>query len=248
MPHKGRRFTAKEDRQAKHIAASERARGMSAKRARSVGYATVQKRRQESFSFPAHEKKSTALAVRHPAPAAKRSRKLAQIERKLEQAHRAEGRAIHRLEGVAQFHQLTGDDMAAKRTQLAVIPRGEVVVPRSMVAKGKGKGAVSPRRRRGGGMTMSVIVRDALVAGGKAVLYVELQQTGSYDPEVAQAIMGGLGALGMASSNKLAKEVGRSMVDTAEFLFAVDKYEEWKASRQGVGVPKPVPAGQGANR
>lgn len=37
----GKRFTKKEDRQAAHVAASERARGMSAKEARSVGYATV---------------------------------------------------------------------------------------------------------------------------------------------------------------------------------------------------------------
>jgi hypothetical protein len=39
----GRRFTAKEDRQAGHIAASERKKGVSAKRAKSIGYATVQK-------------------------------------------------------------------------------------------------------------------------------------------------------------------------------------------------------------
>jgi hypothetical protein len=35
------RFSAKEDRQASHVAASERSRGMSPKEARSVGYATV---------------------------------------------------------------------------------------------------------------------------------------------------------------------------------------------------------------
>lgn len=46
MPRgKRRRFTAKEDRQAGHIAASERKRGMSAKRAKSVGYATVNKQK-----------------------------------------------------------------------------------------------------------------------------------------------------------------------------------------------------------
>mgnify|MGYP007135349092 CR=1 FL=1 len=43
MPGKGRRFTAKQDRMAKHIAASERKRGVPAKEARSIGYATVQK-------------------------------------------------------------------------------------------------------------------------------------------------------------------------------------------------------------
>jgi len=37
----GKRFSAKEDRQAAHVAASMRRRGMGAKRARSVGYATV---------------------------------------------------------------------------------------------------------------------------------------------------------------------------------------------------------------
>lgn len=39
----GKRFSAKEDRQAAHIAASMRKRGMSPKEARSVGYATVVK-------------------------------------------------------------------------------------------------------------------------------------------------------------------------------------------------------------
>jgi hypothetical protein len=43
MPGRGSRFTAKEDRQAQHIAASEKKRGVSAKRAKSIGYATVQK-------------------------------------------------------------------------------------------------------------------------------------------------------------------------------------------------------------
>lgn len=42
MPGPGpHRFSPKQDRQAMHIAASERARGMSAREARSVGYATV---------------------------------------------------------------------------------------------------------------------------------------------------------------------------------------------------------------
>lgn len=41
MPGRGSRFTAKQDRQAGHIAASERARGKSAKEAKSIGYATV---------------------------------------------------------------------------------------------------------------------------------------------------------------------------------------------------------------
>jgi hypothetical protein len=43
MPGKGHRFSSKEDRQAAHIAASERARGKSSKIARSIGYATVVK-------------------------------------------------------------------------------------------------------------------------------------------------------------------------------------------------------------
>lgn len=41
MPGPGSRFSEKQDRQASHIAASERARGVSAKEARSIGYATV---------------------------------------------------------------------------------------------------------------------------------------------------------------------------------------------------------------
>lgn len=40
----GSRFSAKEDRQAQHVAASERARGVSAERAKRIGYATVVKR------------------------------------------------------------------------------------------------------------------------------------------------------------------------------------------------------------
>jgi hypothetical protein len=42
MPARVKRFSAKEDRQAAHIAASERARGKSAKEAKSIGYAVVQ--------------------------------------------------------------------------------------------------------------------------------------------------------------------------------------------------------------
>ncbi|MDE1944820.1 MAG: hypothetical protein KGI03_00910 [Patescibacteria group bacterium] len=46
MP-KGRkhRFSKKEDRQASHVAASERKSGMSAEEAKRVGYATVQKQK-----------------------------------------------------------------------------------------------------------------------------------------------------------------------------------------------------------
>lgn len=44
MPGKERRFTAKEDRQAEHVEASMKKRGMSAKKAKSVGFATVVKR------------------------------------------------------------------------------------------------------------------------------------------------------------------------------------------------------------
>ena len=45
MPGPGSRFSEKQDRQASHIAASERARGMSAKEARSIGYATINARK-----------------------------------------------------------------------------------------------------------------------------------------------------------------------------------------------------------
>lgn len=48
MPGKGHKFTPKQDRMAKHIATSERKKGMSAKRAKAVGYATVNKRKSES--------------------------------------------------------------------------------------------------------------------------------------------------------------------------------------------------------
>ena len=41
----GGRFSAKEDRMAGHVAASMRRRGYSAKAAKSIGYATVNKRK-----------------------------------------------------------------------------------------------------------------------------------------------------------------------------------------------------------
>lgn len=41
------RHTQKEKRQAKHVAVSERRRGVSAKRATSIGWATVNKRRKK---------------------------------------------------------------------------------------------------------------------------------------------------------------------------------------------------------
>ena len=47
MPGKGR-FTKKQDRMAEHIAASERKSGMSAREAKSVGYATVNARKKKA--------------------------------------------------------------------------------------------------------------------------------------------------------------------------------------------------------
>lgn len=41
------KFTKKEDRQAEHIAASEKAQGKSAKEAKSIGYATVNKNKSK---------------------------------------------------------------------------------------------------------------------------------------------------------------------------------------------------------
>jgi hypothetical protein len=46
MPGKSR-FTPKQDRQAAHVAASERARGASAKEAKAIGYATVNKNKKK---------------------------------------------------------------------------------------------------------------------------------------------------------------------------------------------------------
>ncbi len=43
MPGKDHRFTPKEDRQAKEIAKSEEKRGVSPEKAKSIGYATVNK-------------------------------------------------------------------------------------------------------------------------------------------------------------------------------------------------------------
>ena len=47
MPSKKHRFTAKQDRQAAHIAASEKKKGMSAKKAKAIGYATVNKQKSK---------------------------------------------------------------------------------------------------------------------------------------------------------------------------------------------------------
>ena len=43
-----RRFTPKQDRQASHIAASEEKKGLPAKKAKSIGYATVNKSKKKS--------------------------------------------------------------------------------------------------------------------------------------------------------------------------------------------------------
>lgn len=47
MPGKGRRFTEKQDRMAKHIAKSEMKRGVPKKEAERIGYATVNKMKQK---------------------------------------------------------------------------------------------------------------------------------------------------------------------------------------------------------
>lgn len=47
MRGKKPRFSLKEDRQAAHIAASERKRGISPKEAKSIGYATVNKQKRK---------------------------------------------------------------------------------------------------------------------------------------------------------------------------------------------------------
>lgn len=47
MPSKKHRFMAKQDRQAAHIAASEKKKGMSAKKAKAIGYATVNKQKSK---------------------------------------------------------------------------------------------------------------------------------------------------------------------------------------------------------
>lgn len=44
---KGHRFTAKQDRQAKHVAASERKKGKSPATAKRIGYATVNKNKKK---------------------------------------------------------------------------------------------------------------------------------------------------------------------------------------------------------
>jgi len=46
MPGK-HKFTKKQDRQAAHVAASEKKKGMSAKKAKAIGYATVNKQKSK---------------------------------------------------------------------------------------------------------------------------------------------------------------------------------------------------------
>jgi hypothetical protein len=48
MPGKGHRFSAKEDREQKHIAKSELENGMSFAEANLIGWKTVQKRHQQA--------------------------------------------------------------------------------------------------------------------------------------------------------------------------------------------------------
>lgn len=48
----GGRFSKKDDRQAKHVADSMKKRGMSPKKAKSVGYATVVKQKGKKKSSP----------------------------------------------------------------------------------------------------------------------------------------------------------------------------------------------------
>lgn len=48
MPGKKRKFSAKQDRQAKHIADSEKKKGKSAKEAKRIGYATVNKNKKKA--------------------------------------------------------------------------------------------------------------------------------------------------------------------------------------------------------
>lgn len=54
MPGKKHRFTAKEDRQASHIATSMKARGKSPEEAKRIGYATVSKQKKR----PSHHMSS----------------------------------------------------------------------------------------------------------------------------------------------------------------------------------------------
>lgn len=57
---KSKRFTPKQDRQAEHVAASERARGKDAKTARSIGYAVASKQAHKGPT-----KRSKGKAVRY---------------------------------------------------------------------------------------------------------------------------------------------------------------------------------------
>lgn len=57
MPGPGHRFSAKEDRQAKHIADSERAAGKSPEEAKSIGYATVNKNKGRRKKGKRHRSK-----------------------------------------------------------------------------------------------------------------------------------------------------------------------------------------------
>lgn len=58
MPEK-HRYSAKEHRQIKHIEESEEARGVSAKEAKSIAYATVNKQNPDKHRFTATETRQT---------------------------------------------------------------------------------------------------------------------------------------------------------------------------------------------
>jgi hypothetical protein len=74
---KKRRFSAKQDRQAAHVADSMKKRGMSAKRAKSVGYATVNKlkgkRKKSSADSQARNVESKKTPKRKPSKRRKRN-------------------------------------------------------------------------------------------------------------------------------------------------------------------------------
>lgn len=48
MPGSGHRFTPKQDRQASHVAASEEKKGLPPKKAKAIGYATVNKQKAKA--------------------------------------------------------------------------------------------------------------------------------------------------------------------------------------------------------
>jgi hypothetical protein len=75
MPGKNARFTKKQDRQAKHVADSEKKSGKSADEAKRIGFATVNKNKSAKKDAPAKGKEETVAQAKDRRDKAQHRRK-----------------------------------------------------------------------------------------------------------------------------------------------------------------------------